>query len=345
MDNGISILDNELRNLVILYDTKEEFIQMLGRKRKDGENINLYICKRNSNYFRLRLQGIIRKRFFYDKHGEKVDEMYTRRFINQNCAYNCSTNCPFSCIHKCGNLIDCYNCLNNCLNDCSNSCRRTCPKNCQNFCKSVFNVTPYFDLLMSIQYPNYKIIYRNYFVKMFYMQQNILNDILDNDFRNHMIYSLQGFIAINYFSIRKILDLFEFYSDMQKKIEEDELAFVKEQMRWMDIEEDKINETILDMTKGDDDKWKNILIENIEEVLDKELDKDGNIKLKIKIKDAAIYFLKKSEKGKEMVKDCVKNDRPIIPEKFNECMQNAELDYMMAKNDKKTFLIKKNRGG
>lgn len=32
MDNGISIHDVNLKNIVIMCDTKEEFIQMLGRK-------------------------------------------------------------------------------------------------------------------------------------------------------------------------------------------------------------------------------------------------------------------------------------------------------------------------
>ncbi len=33
MDNGISLEDEYLRNIVIMADTKETFIQMLGRKR------------------------------------------------------------------------------------------------------------------------------------------------------------------------------------------------------------------------------------------------------------------------------------------------------------------------
>ena len=41
MDNGVSFHDTALRNMVIFADTKEEFIQMLGRKRTDGK---LLIC-------------------------------------------------------------------------------------------------------------------------------------------------------------------------------------------------------------------------------------------------------------------------------------------------------------
>lgn len=51
IDNGISIKNVELRNLVVMADTKEQFIQMLGRKRLDHdvnkkpERIDLFLLK------------------------------------------------------------------------------------------------------------------------------------------------------------------------------------------------------------------------------------------------------------------------------------------------------------
>lgn len=50
MDNGISIHDIEMRNMVIIADTKEEFIQMLGRKRRSKleapGKLKLYITEK-----------------------------------------------------------------------------------------------------------------------------------------------------------------------------------------------------------------------------------------------------------------------------------------------------------
>lgn len=66
MDNGISFHDNELRNLVILADTKEMFLQMLGRKREDGEIVQVYICRRNVAYFRRRLDDAKRVVHYYN---------------------------------------------------------------------------------------------------------------------------------------------------------------------------------------------------------------------------------------------------------------------------------------
>ncbi|RHC12131.1 hypothetical protein DW856_19295 [Roseburia intestinalis] len=55
LDNGVNIKDLELQNIVVCADTEEQFIQMLGRKRKDGINTNLYIFKRDKVHFQRRL--------------------------------------------------------------------------------------------------------------------------------------------------------------------------------------------------------------------------------------------------------------------------------------------------
>lgn len=63
LDNGISIHDRLLENVVIIAENEEEFIQMLGRcRRTDGgiDKLNLYICKRNKEFFRQRLEQIKR---------------------------------------------------------------------------------------------------------------------------------------------------------------------------------------------------------------------------------------------------------------------------------------------
>ena len=48
MDNGISLKDEELRNIVIIADTKEEFLQMLGRKRKEeNQKMKLFLVNKS----------------------------------------------------------------------------------------------------------------------------------------------------------------------------------------------------------------------------------------------------------------------------------------------------------
>lgn len=60
MDNGISIKDINLRNMIIISDNEVEFIQMLGRKRRDTKKLKLYIFKQKKEYFARRLKQVQR---------------------------------------------------------------------------------------------------------------------------------------------------------------------------------------------------------------------------------------------------------------------------------------------
>lgn len=52
IDTGINIYDYDLRNIVLIADTSESFLQLLGRKRlHDGEKITLYIAQQTPEYF------------------------------------------------------------------------------------------------------------------------------------------------------------------------------------------------------------------------------------------------------------------------------------------------------
>lgn len=52
LDNGINIIDEQLKNIVIMTTEKTEFLQMLGRKRCGcNENFRLYVCARKAQYF------------------------------------------------------------------------------------------------------------------------------------------------------------------------------------------------------------------------------------------------------------------------------------------------------
>lgn len=77
MDNGISFHDQNLRNIVVMADTKESFIQMLGRKRKDGKKVTLYIFMRNKLHFQRRLNKINNILEFYKANQGYIKQMYT----------------------------------------------------------------------------------------------------------------------------------------------------------------------------------------------------------------------------------------------------------------------------
>lgn len=57
LDNGVSIHDQEVDNIVIATEAKVSFVQMLGRVRAESnERCNLYIYPRGKDYFRKRIE-------------------------------------------------------------------------------------------------------------------------------------------------------------------------------------------------------------------------------------------------------------------------------------------------
>jgi len=82
LDNGINIKDPLLKNIVILSYDKTEFLQMLGRKRiTNDENVNLYICSRQSSNFNAKLlkvnNQIAAVYSFKHRRKEFLDKYYT----------------------------------------------------------------------------------------------------------------------------------------------------------------------------------------------------------------------------------------------------------------------------
>lgn len=69
LDNGINLKDIELRNIILIADTETEFIQMLGRKRRDGQRLQLYLYKQSKEHFLRRQRKNSRRR-------EKADDNY-----------------------------------------------------------------------------------------------------------------------------------------------------------------------------------------------------------------------------------------------------------------------------
>lgn len=61
MDNGISLKDDRLNNVVVFADNETEFLQMLGRKRENGKPVNLYIFKWEKEHFERRRDQLSRK--------------------------------------------------------------------------------------------------------------------------------------------------------------------------------------------------------------------------------------------------------------------------------------------
>ncbi len=102
MDNGITIKDIELRNVLLIADTEIQFIQMLGRKRMDNKNLNLYIVRQTKGHFVIRKKNALRILKIALKYMKPFDEgikiplkeikdlqSYAYNFYNHNEAMTC----------------------------------------------------------------------------------------------------------------------------------------------------------------------------------------------------------------------------------------------------------------
>ncbi len=79
LDNGVSIKDPLLKNVVIMTDSKISFIQMLGRVREEGhENLELYLVGRNANELKKRAQASLRLIEKFDRAKEL--DLHTSNF-------------------------------------------------------------------------------------------------------------------------------------------------------------------------------------------------------------------------------------------------------------------------
>lgn len=74
LDNGVNIKDIDVRNLIIFADNETEFIQMLGRKRKDTQKLKLYIYEYDKDHFSKRKRQLKRKKEHADNYLKYIND-------------------------------------------------------------------------------------------------------------------------------------------------------------------------------------------------------------------------------------------------------------------------------
>lgn len=311
MDNGISLHDEKLRNIVILADTEETFIQMLGRKRDDNEKINLYVCKRDISHFSRRVQQTERVLNCYNQYANKLGIMYVR-YLGQrgkmtvtpytDLVYRDACDIPTSE----GGFFNYHTCINYdfILKNqqeivCELLSDHIASQNIKKFCYSVNGIIA---------------------VNSFAIAR--CRDLLC--FYNEMIQELE-----------KDKDAFIKKQAEWLRLSEDS---VQNAIDGLDNENrEKLRESIEVLIK-------NIIEENKKYGVDNhtlKFNRDQNIEWKRNNKKLLLYFVnKKNSESKESdIKDIGQPDRPISPERFLLCMKAARLPYRIEKPNQKEFEI------
>lgn len=316
MDNGISFHDKRLRNLVILADTKDEFLQMLGRKREDDQKVNLYICKRDKNYFNQRLQYTDKILRFYERYRKNFSNIYIRRYPSGE----------LCCINGYEHL---YYTAKKDLMFLDNQTKQTYSYPYQNMfaCEWILSE-----------------------------QQKILSELFANeqnyDSASNLCYFVNGIIAVNAFSVQRMGDLKFYYMDMIKKLEANEDAFLEEQLSWMGFSKEEVQLTITEATQDIEKAHKQYLQDEIEKRLGESLTTEKVKEWKKadkRFRDGLVFFYKKSKdyedteskKRESTERTIARTDGTFEPAIFNICMKEAELPYELQKPSGSEFKINK----
>lgn len=335
MDNGVSFHDIGLRNIVILADTEDTFIQMLGRKREDNKDINLYICKRDREHFRRRKEAVKRTLEYYSRYHKELEKGCERYLV---WPLQPSEHGFFQKKMNVNAFVD----LQYRMCDTGSGAALVVQKNIDtSLPNQVLPCSPCQQIVFS---KNLK-LFQDY-EKMLNSQQRVLDEMLANPiiYQNmrKICYSVNGCLIANSFAVARCRNLREFYGKMMDELEKDENAFVKQQISWLGMGEVKVDFII---EKSEADKRRSYherLEEAIRPILDTEMTDKENTEWKLTVKEELIYFLQKDEKYNiNEAADIKKKDRVFSKDKFDRCMVQADLPYQMDKRKKEGKMVYK----
>ncbi len=299
MYNGVSFHDENLVNMAIFADTEENFIQMLGRKRKDNRHLKLYICKRNTDHFKRHLQQARQTLRFYDSIQNSIGGMYN--FVGNEKKVELSA------------YIILYHTV--------------LPRKGYKMNYSPFFQTPYLNL-----------DYNNILAKQQPILDKISTDELSEKSSQKICYYVNGLIAVNEFSIQKCIKDILFYNGIIQELEDDENAFLRMQGHWLGKSDDEIDDFLQITNMNIFDRYCQEFKEEIKDYLNVDISDDKNKEMKLKLKKYFIYFLRNSEEYKSDMKTydnqiryLGQKDRVISIKWFNLCMEYARLPYKMSK--------------
>lgn len=311
LDNGVSIQDIKLRNVILFADTEEKFVQMLGRKREDGECLKLYIYAYDRAHF-------IRRRT-HNEEIKKIADKYCKKIINT--LEEQSEKLNLGEAQACsGNQIWGENLMQ--AGDKEHE-RKTSKWEKMNTMENT--------LIM---------IYHAY----------LMPRILDSEKFYHNIRSiftvLNGVLYLNLLSVQNIENLSCFYDYLIEKFETDgEDAYLKEQLRWLKKTEDEVDKILTDEKYEKTEESRQKVIKSFETIVDKALPKEKIIRFKqdnkedflILVQAATSIDIEDKEKYIDMLK---KSDRPISGPFVRELCSEFNIPYVMdVKNG--TYTIKK----
>lgn len=292
LDNGINIIDMELRNVIIIADTETEFIQMLGRKRRDGKRLKLYIFKHNKQHFEQRRRiNIKRRKIAEDVYNDIEKEI--QKYIDQYSVQN-------------------------------QEGQSTCSIN-----EEELN------------------IYESNLVTNWH--RNLLNRMMCNEVSFENIkcsfYACNGCLVLNPLSFRNFENLNQFYTQLISEFESyGENAFLRKQLQWLGKAHKEIEEIISNAYENLNNRTRERILKELQEVVDKELTKEDFIEFKLKIKSDLITIIESVDEDhpdrQKFINSVKKNERNMSKPFFVFLKKNCEIPFIWEKTGK-NYVVKR----
>lgn len=303
LDNGVSLCDSKIKNVVIISDNEVEFIQMLGRVRRQDDNheIKLYIYKQEVRTFSNRLVVLEKRKRYIDK--LLLEYIYNAiKIIGSPIVVNSSFSLTDTVRleQPTGRRIPSVNGIYNSSIDRDSQIRRG-------------HITEKIDERYLINNIHWQIM------------DDLRNKRIDYDTIQSICFIAGGLFWLSRTAVAQIEYLVDYYRSMKEKIEKDDNAFILEQLKWINRENDYKQLIIAEVERA-----KTRLNESIQKFISENNEYSMNDFEKENYEDykMLIYNLSISDdKKKTIVQSVYKTDRTISQENFKILANEYDLPY------------------
>lgn len=309
MENGVTIKDRNVKNIAIGIDVEDQFIQMLGRKRVDGdEQVNLYLLKKSKSHIMNRLYEVRQAKKLSDKCGIEI--------------------------HR---IQDIINILNS--NDELSMLDNKDPD-----LQWIFD-----EFWNGIKCEWNDIAWNSFLSKIYNSLYWKLDIIAKRNFMEHneaswkIFYLYYSCFYANLFSMRRIEYLCQYYNNLIQEFDMfGDNALVRRQLMWMGKNEEQVNQSIEEIGDSLFQASRNKIITKFEEIADRKMTGDGwkgiINGLKKEFNDLFDFSdIADSKEWEDVKKSVLKTDRTLSIDKMETIKEPFNLPFTLKKErDKNT---------
>lgn len=299
MDNGINIEDPKLRNMIIIADNKAEFIQMLGRKRRDKQQLKLYIVQQPKDYFAKRQCPVQRRLKIAEEYymwiREHIEKYLTEKYFEdyQKKYYEIYQNIQKGEVENIMSFA-------------------------QAICKCEFSF-----------------IFQQHILTM----QKIANRDIRIEDATSLFLVCDGVIYLNLLSMKNLDNLNLHYQKIIDRFEiEGKDTFVKEQLEWLGKTTEEIDAIIKNSKITEVEKNYNIVMKKLQEIVDVSKDEKEAIDFKKGIADKLLVLVESVDESNperdKVINAIKKNDRPLSKKNIDFLREYCKLPFYMDVKDK-----------